>query len=172
MKKTTILIIALCVLILLSLGVTIWALFFREAEQPPITPDYPPQGTEPNQTPIEGDTGGKLEVPEGGGGYNVTYSTVANVSRTAKRVGLQYANPGSSVQNLGLLILIDDLVVAKSELITPGHQISELALEEAAASRLQVGTYEVTLVVRAYDPESGEKAMVESKWPLTLNVTD
>lgn len=164
------LIIILSVGIVICLGVTIWAVFFRGGDD--ISPDYPPQGIESNQTPIDGDDSGKLESPEGGGAINVTYGTAATVDLSEKTVTIYYANPNASNQNVSILIMVNDLVVAKSDLITPGNQVSKLELQKEAASRLQVGGYNAELVVRAYDPESGEKAMVDTKGELTLTVTE
>lgn len=164
------LIIILSVGIVICLGVTIWALFFRGGDD--ISPDYPPQGIESNQTPIDGDDSGKLDTPEGGGAINVTYGTASTVDLSEKTVTVYYANPNASNQNVSILIMVNDLVVAKSDLITPGNQVSKLELQKEAASRLQVGGYNAELVVRAYDPESGEKAMVDTKGELTLTVTE
>ena len=164
------LIIILSVGIVICTGVTIWAVFFRGGDD--ISPDYPPQGIESNQTPIDGDDSGKLESPEGGGAINVTYGTAATVDLSEKTVTFYYANPNASNQNVSILITVNDLVVAKSDLITPGNQVSKLELQKEAASRLQVGGYNAELVVRAYDPESGEKAMVDTKGELTLTVTE
>ncbi|CCZ20580.1 uncharacterized protein BN766_01529 [Candidatus Apopatosoma intestinale] len=164
------LIITLAIGIVICLGVTIWALFFRGGDD--ISPDYPLQGIESNQTPIDGDDSGKLDTPEGGGAINVTYGTAATVDLSEKTVTIYYANPNASNQNVSILIMVNDLVVAKSDLITPGNQVSKLELQKDAASRLQVGGYNAELVVRAYDPESGEKAMVDTKGELTLTVTE
>ena len=78
------LIIILSVGIVICTGVTIWAVFFRGGDD--ISPDYPPQGIESNQTPIDGDDSGKLESPEGGGAINVTYGTAATVDLSEKTV--------------------------------------------------------------------------------------
>ena len=164
------LIIILSVGIVICTGVTIWAVFFRGGDD--ISPDYPPQGIESNQTPIDGDDSGKLDSPNGGGAINVTYGTAATVDLSEKTVTIYYANPNASNQNVSILIMVNDLVVAKSDLITPGNQVSKLELQKEAASRLQVGGYNAELVVRAYDPESGEKAMVDTKGELTLTVTE
>lgn len=168
------LIILLIIGIVVCLLVAGWALFFREGPAP-LTPDYPPQGTEENQTPIDGDNGDKLDSPEGGGAISVTYGTAVTVDLSDETVTLYYANPQASNQNVAILIMLDgdeELVVAKSELINPGNQVTQLALDEYAKTRLQAGGYNATLVIRAYDPESGEKAMVDTKGEITLTVQD
>lgn len=162
----------LLIAIVLCLIVIVWALFFRGESDAPITPDYPPQGTDDKQKPIENDDTDKIDSPEGGGAIRVTFSPEASVSLSDKKVKLYYANPGASNQNVALLIMIGDTVVAKSEMINPGFEINELKLEDYAVKKLQAGTYNATLVVRSYDPESGEKAMVDTQGELSLTVTE
>lgn len=53
-KKKTRLIILLIIGIVICIGVTIWALFFRQSDEA-LIPDYAPQETEQNARPIEGD---------------------------------------------------------------------------------------------------------------------
>lgn len=170
-KQRKWLIVALIALIVLCIGITVWALFFRDTPGGPISPDYPPQGTQDNQTPITGDTGGKIDSPEGGGAIRVTFGTTATASLSTKQISLYYANPAASNQNVSILLMVGETVVAKSDLITPGHEIRELVLDDYAASVLQVGGYDAELVIRSYDPESGEKAMVDTKGEITLTVT-
>lgn len=171
-KQLTIIISVLALVLVLAIGVTVWALFFRDSGAEPITPDYPPQGTEENQKPLEGDEGDKLESPEGGGAINVTYSTAVTVDLSENKVTLLYANPQASNQNVAILIMIDDLVVAKSDQITPGHGVDTLNLEEYAKERLTVGGYDGELVIRAYDPDTGEKAMVDTRGEITITVVE
>lgn len=171
-KQLTIIASVLALVLILAIGVTIWALFFRDSGTPPITPDYPPQGTEQNQKPLEGDEGEQIDSPEGGGAINVTYRTNVTVDLSDNKVTLLYANPQASNQNVAILIMIDDLVVAKSDQITPGHGVDTLSLEEYAKERLTVGGYDGELVIRAYDPETGEKAMVDTKGEITITVVE
>ena len=171
MNKNKWLVPVLCIGIVLCMAVTIWALFFREGSKP-ITPDYPPQGTEQNQKPLEGDEGEKIESPSGGGAINVTYGTSVTVDLSDNKVTLLYANPQASNQNVAILIMIDELVIAKSEQITPGYGVDTLTLEEYAKERLAVGGYNGEMVIRAYDPETGEKAMVDTKGEITITVVE
>ena len=157
MNKNKWLVPVLCIGIVLCMGVTMWALFFRDGGKP-IAPDYPPQGTEANQKPLEGDESEKMESPQGGGSINVTYNVNATVDLSEGTVSLLYANPQASNQDVAILIMIDDL--------------DTLTLDEYAAGKLSVGGYDAELVIRAYDPESGEKAMVDTKGQLSLTVVE
>lgn len=91
LKNLKWLIIILVTGIVICTGVTIWALFFRGGDD--ISPDYPPQGIESNQTPIDGDDSGKLDTPEGGGAINVTYGTAATVDLSEKTVTIITPTP-------------------------------------------------------------------------------
>lgn len=162
----------LALILLVSIATTIWVLFFRDGGGTPITPDYPPQSTEQSQKPLEGDTGGKLESPEGGGAINVTYNMEVSVDLSEDRVSLLYANPQASNQNVAILIMIDDLVIAKTDLITPGHGVDTLTLESYARERLQAGGYDGEIVIRAYDPDTGEKAMIDARGKVKINVVE
>lgn len=168
-KKRKWLIVILIIGIVVCLAVAILAIVLKESPEP-ISPDYPPQGTEQNQQPIDGDNGDKIDSPEGGGAINMTYNVNVTVDLSDEKVTLYYANPQASNQNVAILVMIGDLVVAKSDLINPGNQVTELALDEYAKSRLQAGGYDAELVVRAYDPDSGEKAMVDTKGEITVTV--
>lgn len=137
-----------------------------------ISPDYPPQGTEDQQEPIDDDDSDKMDSEEGGGAINVTYSMDVTVDLSDKTVSLYYANPNASNQNVSILLMVDDLVVAKSDLITPGHQVRQLPLESYAKSKLMAGGYDASLVVRSYNPENGEKAMINTEGKVDLTVVD
>lgn len=137
-----------------------------------ISPDYPPQGTEEQQEPIDNDNSTKMESEEGGGAINVTYSMDATADLSNEIVSLYYANPNASNQNVSILLMIDDLVVAKSDLITPGHQVNQLSLTSQAKNKLMEGGYDATLVVRSYDPENGEKAMINTEGKINLTVVE
>ena len=171
-KQLTILIAVLLLLISAAVATTIWAVFFRGQGTPPISPDYPPQSTEQSQKPLEGDDGEKMESPEGGGAINVTYNTEVTIDLSENKVTLLYANPQASNQNVAILVMVGDLVVAKTDLITPGHGVDTLALEGAAKERLMAGGYDGELVIRAYDPETGEKAMIDAKCKVRITVVE
>ncbi len=171
-KQLAIIIAVLALALTASITITVWVLFSGDNAGTLITPDYPPQSTEPNQKPLEGDDGEKMESPNGGGAINVTYTTNVTVDLSENKVTLLYANPQASNQNVAILIMIDDLVVAKSDLITPGHGVDTLTLEKYAKERLAEGGYDGELVIRAYNPETNEKAMVDAKGKVEITVVE
>ena len=168
-KNKKILIILLSVGIVICIAVTIWALFFRT---PVGSPDYASDKLEPNAQVIENDDSSKLEAPSGGGAISLQYEDKVRIDLSDKKVYLNYSNPNKSTQNIVLEIVIKDQTVAKSALIKPGYKVTELPLSDGAEKLLSEGVYNEDTVfkVLSYDPDSGEKAMVDTKAEITVTV--
>ena len=169
MKK--IIFFVLCFILVIAIIISLWAIFFRENEEV-LPPDYPPQATDQNQTPIPDDQGGTIETPEGGGAVNVTYSESIEIDLSEKSASLYYANPSRSNQNVAIAVVIGEDVILRSQLITPGNMINSLTLVEGAEKKLTVGGYNAALIIYCYDPETGEKAMVDTTGAVVLTVTE
>ncbi len=170
-NTTNILIIVLAVLLVACIGVTIWAVFFRKPEPSKFNPDYPPQETEPNQTPIQGgNTQDTLPAPVGGGAVNLTYGTTVTIDLSEENATFYFANPAKSNLDMVMTLVIDDTIVMVSKRITPGHMLSSLKLESGIASKLQAGGYDAKYVVYLYDCQTGEKAVVNAEGAVTVTV--
>ena len=174
-KKTTIIIAILALITVAAIGVTMWALFFREPSAGDdnkviLNPDYAPQKQEQNAETIPNDTGDKMAPPEGGGAVSLTYSNEVKIDISDKAAGLYFANPGKSNQDMVLQVVIQDTVILQSGTLKPGHQVKLLNLLEGAEKMLQPGGYEGKFIVLYYDPISGEKSMVNTEIPITINV--
>lgn len=169
-NRRKLLIVLLIIGILICIGITIWAVFFRSNDA--ADTDYPQKKIEQNQKPIEGDNSEKMDSPEGGGAINVTYSTEITASLSENKVTLYYANPYASNQNVSIQVMVDEVVIAESDLINPGNQVTELTLKKEAKSQLKAGGYDAQIVVQAYHPESGEKSMVDTKGEVSLIVVE
>ena len=170
-KKIMILIIALAVVSVISISVSVWALFFREGDAP-LTPDYPPQSTESNQVTIPDDIGGEIQTPEGGGAVNITYSEEITIDLSGKKASLYYANPSRSNQNVAIAIVIGEDVIIKSDLIIPGNMVTSLPLVDGAEDKLATGVYNAEIIVYCYHPDTGEKAMIDTKGEVIVTVTE
>lgn len=171
-KKQKIIIILLSVGIAVCIAVTVWTVFFRDGGEPPQTSDYASQKLEPNAEPVTGDES-KLNVPKGGGGISVEYNGSVTVDLSDNKATFQYIHPKRSTQNIILQIMIKDTVIAQSGLITPGNQLKKLTLFDGAAKKLSAGTYtDAKFNIMSYDPESGEKAMVDTVAQITINVKE
>jgi hypothetical protein len=172
-KATTIIIAILALITVAALGVTMWALFLREPDEGGkviLNPDYAPQQKEENAETIPDDTGDKMENPEGGGAVSLTYSNEVTIDISDKAAALYFANPGKSNQDMVIQIAIRDTVILQSGTLSPGNQVKLLNLLEGAEEMLQPGGYEGKFIVLYYDQTSGEKSMVNTEIPITINV--
>ena len=173
LNKTTIIIAILAVITVAALCVTMWALFLREPDDNNkviLNPDYAPQNIEENAETIPDDTGDKMENPEGGGAVSLTYSNEVTIDISDKAAALYFANPGKSNQDMVIQIAIRDTVILQSGTLSPGNQVKLLNLLEGAEEMLQPGGYEGKFIVLYYDQTSGEKSMVNTEIPITINV--
>lgn len=174
-NKSTIIIAILAVITVAALCVTMWALFLREPsagddDKVILNPDYAPQKQEQNAETIPDDTGEKMENPEGGGAVSLTYSNEVTIDISDKAAALYFANPGKSNQDMVIQIAIQDTIILQSGTLSPGNQVKILNLLEGAEDMLQPGGYEGKFIVLYYDLTSGEKSMVNTEIPITINV--
>ncbi len=95
-------------------------------------PDYAAPELEQNTEPAQ-DSGTKLDIPAGGGGISIAYSSAVTVSLSKGEVQFQYTHPSSSTQNIVLCVEVEGTVIAQSGLILPGSQLQTLPLLEGAA---------------------------------------
>lgn len=168
-NKKLILIIVLAVALVAALVVGVVAIVNSirgandgdENDENIFLPDYPPQETDVNQSPMQDDPGGTLETSSGGAGVNLTYQSVAIADLSDGRVSLYYANPAKSTQDMVISLVVNGNIVCRSQRITPGNQITSLPLEEDIKDLLAVGGYNAEYIVGCYDPATGEKAVVE-----------
>lgn len=169
-SKPTLIIAILALVTVIALGITIWALFFRDPVV--LTPDYAPQQEDVNAETIPGDTEEKLEHSDGGGAVGLTYGTEVTIDLSDKAATLMFQNPGRSTADMVVQIVIQDTILAQSGKLEPGKMITTLDLLDGAAKQLQPGGYDGKFVILMYDPESGEKAMVNSEALVTINVVE
>ena len=171
MNKTTIVVAVLALITVAAVCITVWALFFRDSGgQQTLAPDYAPQKQEQNAETIPNDTGDKMEPPEGGGAVSLTYSNEVKIDISDKAAAVYFANPGKSNQDMVLQVVIQDTVILQSGTLSPGNQVKILKLLEGADDMLQPGGYEGKFIVLYYDLTSGEKSMVNTEIPITINV--
>lgn len=172
MKKQKILIALLLVVTVAALCVTAWALFIREEQTVVLTPDYAPKEEEVNIEAIPGDSGEKMKSEEGGGSVNLTYSNQVIIDLSDKKAYVYFANPGKSNQNMVLQIMIADEIIVQSGTILPGYKVEKLDLLENAEKMLSAGGYDGKFVVLYYNPESAEKAVVNTEIAIDITVRE
>lgn len=159
---------ALTALTCLSVGLALWALFFRDPS-PALSPDAP-LATEVNAFPIEREEDTeKLDQAEGGGAVNITYSDQVTASLSDGLAHLSFANPARSNQSLVLEVVIRDTTVVRSQLLPPGHQVAELPLLDP--SLLSPGQYKGKFLVTFYQ-EDGTPALLRTEIPISITATE
>lgn len=159
----------LAMITVIALGVTVWALFFRDSG-PVLAPDYAPQEEEQHAETIPNDDGEKMEQPDGGGSVSLSYSREVTIALGEKTAKLYFANPGKSNQDIVLQLVVQDQVILQSGTLKPGNQVTSLELLNRAAKMLSEGGYEGKFVVLYYHPETGEKAVVNTEIPVSITV--
>lgn len=159
----------LAMITVIALGVTVWALFFRDSG-PVLAPDYAPQEEEQHAETIPNDDGEKMEQPDGGGSVSLSYSREVIIALGEETAKLYFANPGKSNQDIVLQLVVQDQVILQSGTLKPGNQVTSLELLNGAAKMLSEGGYEGKFVVLYYHPETGEKAVVNTEIPVSITV--
>ena len=73
-----------------------------------------------------------VSTSDGGGTVSLTYSDAAGIDLTAGQVTLLFANPEKSGWDASVRLVVGDSEAARSELLTPGEQVTQLALLDGA----------------------------------------
>lgn len=107
---------------------------------------------------------------QGGGAVSLTYSTKVTVTLDDGMASVYFANPSKSNQDMVLQLVVQDVILAQSGRLSPGKQLDTLELLEGAASRLQPGGYNGQFVVLFYQPDTGEKTIVNTEIPVDVTV--
>lgn len=171
MTKNKWLVPLLGVITVAALAVAVWAVCFRRPA-PVLAPDYAPVETEENAQPMEEEPQEKMEASSGGGAVSLTYSDQVTVDLSDKTASLVFANPGRSVQDMMVQILVDDTVIVQSGTLEPGMMVNTLNLLDGAEKQLRPGGYDGKFAIYYYDPDNGEKAVVNTEIPVTVTVQD
>ena len=148
-KKRWLLLVLLLLLLFLLLGV----LFCRKK----------PQATDTAPAPES-----SVSTPAGGGTVSLTYSDAAGIDLTAGQVTLLFANPEKSGWDASVC---GEREAARSDLLAPGEQVTQLPLLDGAEKDLTAGSCSGTLKVSFYHPQTGAKAMLDAEIPVTVTVT-
>ena len=114
----------------------------------------------------------KLDAPAGGGSVNLMFQDKVTIDLSDNAATLYYGNPSESTQDVLLQIVVQDTLIAQSGRIVPGNQVKTLELAEDAAKTLQPGGYDGKLVLSFYNPETGEKATVNTEIPVKITVEE
>ena len=167
-----ILIAALIMITLVCTGITVYLL---NRDDQTAAPAYAPQQIDDNARELDnsGDEE-KLETQEGGGSVSLTYSASVTVDLAQEKVSVFVENPERSTQDLIIQVLLkesenEEKVIAQSELIPAGYGIDEVDLQEDGLAK---GEYDGVIRISYYNPDDGEKAVVNTDIPVTVTVMD
>ena len=118
----------------------------------------------------------KVKTPNGidkdatGGYASVTYSKDVLVDLSDKTATFMFQNPSNSGALMKIELVADDtLSMATSGIIEPGFGIDSSI--EVNTEGLEVGNYQGYIQVNHYNPDTGEKAILSLKVPVTIVVT-
>jgi len=172
MKKRNVIIILLLALITVGAVTTTVIVLLNRDNTPVLAPEYAPQDTDDNAKPIENDDNTKLEAAEGGGAVSLTYSKEVTITLSDKKANVVFQNPGKSTKDIVLQLIIEsdgkEVVMAQSDLLPAGYMLNTMTLLDTA--KLSAGGYNGKFNVLYYDPDSGERAIVNTNIPLTITV--
>lgn len=139
---------------------------------PVLEPDYNLVEQDENAETIPGDTGEKAQVTQGGGSMSLIYSDQISVNLSTGKVGLYYQNPSESSHSIVVQIIIerseDQYLVAESGGLSPGYMLTELTAEKDL--KLTAGVYEGVMRLLFFDPDTGERAVVDTNIPVDITV--
>lgn len=146
---------------LISASISVYLLLFYK-NQTPIMPDYMPVEQDEYVIPLPSEPieERKMDVSPGGGGAIILCDTAITAHLDSGKVDMFYQNPAASASAVVLQLWIGDTLIAQSGSIYPGYQLEDMYLLDK--SLLQVGGYYGIVKVAFYDPESGEKALIDT----------
>ena len=101
---------------------------------------------------------------------SLTYNTQVTVDLAGNKASIYFANPTKSNQDIVLQLTVQDVILAQSGKLSPGKQLDTLELLDGAANRLQPGGYEGRFVVLFYQPDTGERTIVNTEIPVDVTV--
>ena len=152
----------------LAMLTTLTVFLVKELRWQPLTPDQAYEELDPDMQPYP-ETGdvAPMERPAGGGAASFVCEAQVTVVLDEKRVSLMFANPGRSLQNAVIELVVQDTVVAQSGRIDAGYRVTSLPLMSRAIS--ERGIYQGEIRMYFFDTASGAQ-VVNTACPVTVTV--
>lgn len=119
-------------------------------------------------TPGDEDSNYDLEIPEGGGAGAVTYSDQVTIDLSERKIYLNFQNPSGSPSSLLLHVFVEDKEIANTGLLPAGYGIT--TIEDVDVSGLSEGNYDGSFKADNYDPETGEKAILDLNIDIDVSI--
>lgn len=162
--------------VLLVQAVFILSLRDGAKDEPAIVlePDYASIEVEENAVPLApAEDDEKPEVVQGGGSVTISFRDGVTYDAATKEVALFYQNPGSSTHDVVVQVILtsgeNEYLLGQSGLLHAGYEVSKISGAELPV-QLKPGGYNGKLKLLFYDPETGERAIVDTDIPTTITV--
>ncbi|MBE6810133.1 MAG: hypothetical protein E7521_03635 [Ruminococcaceae bacterium] len=147
-------------------GYMLWSMLNGDSV-PVIKPDHPLPEIDSNIEEIENDNSGSpnSNISEGGGSVSMIYSLEAQIDLTDSDIDILFKNPSKSNHDVTIELYVtkdnERILIAKSGRIPAGNMLRDMDLMPDTAI-LTEGIYEGVYKVIYYNPQTGERALVES----------
>lgn len=160
----------------LAAGGILIAYLLNTPAEPAVKPLHPLPSEDTQAQPLEDDNSSKVSSPEGGGAVSMTYTLNAEISLETGRIAMYFKNPNASNHDIVVEMYIisggEETLIASSGRVKAGYGLYNMSLG-IDFSLLSAGNYEGKYKVIYYDPETGERALIESDiTDLRVKVTD
>ena len=163
--------------LLLGIGLAIWLISRIIGSNIGIVeiPDNPLPSLDPNVAVVVDDDTVKEQSEDGGGSVTMWYSLDASLSLSSGNIEMYFINPNASNHSVVIELCVvsgsDEIVIATSGLIPAGMGITTMDFDKQSVV-LSAGDYEGKYNIYAYDPVTGEKAIMEMEiTDLTISVS-
>lgn len=160
--------IAICILLALSVLFLCVGCYFALHQNTVIlnfrVPDVEPGAV---KIPNMGQTAAP-STPEDNVGGSITYSDQVTVDLAARTVSFMLQNPRNSNADMVIHVFLDDREIAISGLLKTGYEVTNLWLNDSAG--IEPGEYSGCFVVDHFDPDTGEKYILDLNIDTTVIV--
>ena len=141
-----------------------------KSKYPP--PYFPPTEIDDNAVPLGDGKDEKMTSSAGGGAVSMTYSDKVEILLASNQANIDFQNPSKSTSNMVLQLYVvsggQEVMIAESGLLPPGVKLEKMNLLGTAG--LSLGNYNGKFKVLYYNPETGEKAIVNTEAPVKMTV--
>lgn len=140
-----------------------------------INPDNPMPEPDQYIETLPDDSGETAPPRNGGGSVSMVYMLEAELSLSTGEISMYFQNPGDSNHDVTLSLYIvsgdQEILIATSGRLPAGSGLYTMEFDQGSA-KLSEGQYAALYRVAYYNPETGERALVESDiTDVTLSVT-
>ena len=173
---SSVLIVVLIVLIIVIILLLLQSCQQKDDGNGKLEPDYPAMSVDSKAEPIESEPSEEApDVPQGGGSVTISFKDQVTYSLSSGNISMFYQNPRASTHNVVLqLILVqggEEYLLSQSGILKAGYQVTEMTADKNAP-QLSQGGYNGKIRILFYDPQTGERAIVDTDIPCTITVKE